>query len=98
MSRIRELYWRVDRVEHMIDMHNVFPAEVEEAVLYDPRGSLNRIGPARRDPKETIYEHYGRTFEGRYLMTALIYLGRGVAMPVTSREMDQKERRRYERD
>lgn len=97
MHRIRELLWREDRQEHMIERHEVFPAEVEEAVLYDPSGFLNRIGPARRDPRETVYEHYGRTSQGRYLMTALIYLSRGLAMPVTSREMDQKERRRYER-
>ena len=39
-----------------------------------------------------MYEHYGRTLEGRYLMVALLYLGQGVAMPLTAREMTRTER------
>lgn len=93
MNRIADLYWREDRVTHIWQRHGVTTQEVEEAVFGDPRGRLRRIGPARRSPEETVYEHYGRTLEGRYLMVALLYLGQGVAMPLTAREMTRTERR-----
>lgn len=97
MSRIRELYWRADREEHILERHGVSWEEVEEAVLGDPRGRLRRRGPAERDPDETVYEHYGRTLEGRYLMVALLYVGQGIAMPITARDMTRSERRnKYE--
>jgi hypothetical protein len=58
---------------------------------------LRRIGPAKRDLEETVYEYYGRTLDGRYLMVALLYIGQGVAMPVTARDMTRTERRnKYE--
>jgi len=94
--RIEELYWRPDRIEH-IARHEVSVAEVEEAVFEDRRGRIYRIGPAKRNPEETVYEHYGRTGDGRYLMVVLIHIGRGVAMPVTARGMEPGERKsRYE--
>ncbi len=94
MATIRELRWRDDRVEH-IARHDVVPAEVEAAVLYDPEVLLERAGLARRDPSQTVYVVLGRTEAGRYLMVVLIHEGGGVAMPVTARDMDAKERRRY---
>ena len=36
MSRIRELYWRADREEHILERHNVTREEVEEALFGDP--------------------------------------------------------------
>jgi hypothetical protein len=42
VSRIRELYWRADREEHILERHNVTREEVEEAVFGDPRGRLRR--------------------------------------------------------
>jgi hypothetical protein len=97
VSRIRELYWRADREEHILERHSVTREEVEEAVFGDPRGHLRRSGPAKRDPEETVYEYYGRTLDGRYLMVALLYIGQGVAMPLTARDMTRTERRnKYE--
>lgn len=76
----------------------VSTGEVEEAVFGDTRGRLFRIGPAERNPEETVYEYFGRTKAGRYLMVVLIYLGQGVAMPVTDRNTTRGERSsRYER-
>lgn len=97
MVRIRELHWRQDREDHMIQRHGVYPVEVEEAIFYDRHGYFEKAGPAQRNPQETVYEHFGRTIERRYLMTVLLYEEGDEAMPVTSREMDQAERRRYER-
>ncbi len=83
--------------EHILQRHGVTWEEVEEAVLGDARGRLRRRGLAERGSDETVYEHHGLTLEGRYLMVALLYLGHGVAMPITAREMTRSERRnRYE--
>lgn len=86
--------WRDDRVEH-IRRHGVVPAEVEEAVLDDRKALLERAGPARRDPSQTVYVSLGCTQAGRYLTVVLIDEGRGVGFPVTARDMTQAERRRY---
>ena len=51
--RIRDLHWRPDRVEH-IARHSILPEEVDEAVLDDPGGLLLRVGPAQRNPEETL--------------------------------------------
>lgn len=94
LRRIRELYWRPDRVEH-IARHDVTPEEVEEAVFADRRGLLLRVGPAERGPDETVYWFLGRTSGGWDLLVALLYIEDGIAMPLTARDMDESERRRY---
>jgi uncharacterized protein len=93
-AQIRDLYWREDRIDH-IARHSVEPAEVEEAVFGDHNGVLLRVGPAERNPQETIYRYLGRTEAGRHLLVVLLYLGQGVAMPVTARDMTPQERRRF---
>lgn len=96
MRRIRRLFWRPDRVEH-IARHGVNPYEVEEALFGDSQGLLLKVGPAERDLEETVYRYLGRTATGRYLFVALIYMGQGEALPLSARDMDGAERRRYSR-
>lgn len=93
--RIRELHWRRDRIEH-IARHSVLPEEVDEAVLDDPGGLLLRVGPAERNPEETLYRYFGRTEAGRHLLVVLLYVGEGVAVPLTARDMSLSERRRFD--
>jgi uncharacterized protein len=73
----------------------VAPEEVDDAVFGDPDGLLLRVGPAERNPDETLYRYFGRTETGRYLLIVLLSLGRGLAMPVTARDMTTGERRRF---
>ena len=96
MGRIEELRWRDDRVEH-IAQHEIGPAEVEEAVLDDRKALLEKVGLARRDPSQPVYILLGRTRAGRYLAVVPIGEERGVGFPVTARNMNQAERRRYSR-
>jgi uncharacterized DUF497 family protein len=94
--RIRSLDWRPDRVEH-IAKHDVEPYEVEGA-LGDRRGLIIKAGPAERNPGEIVYRVYGRTETGRYLFVALLLYEDGEeALPLTAREMTDKEKRRYAR-
>ncbi len=96
MRKIWELRWRDDRVEH-IARHEIVPEEVEEAVFEDRGALLEKAGPAKRDLAQTVYVLLGRTGAGRYLMVVVIHEGGGVAMPVTARDMNEAERRRYSR-
>jgi uncharacterized DUF497 family protein len=95
VERIQELLWREDRVEH-IARHGVAPEEVEEALFDDRHGVLLRVGPAERNPDETVYRYFGRTSAGRHLLVVLLYLGDAVAMPITARDMTGQERRRFD--
>jgi uncharacterized DUF497 family protein len=95
LGRIEELRWRDDRLEH-IARHEVAPSEVEEAV-FDREAFLEKVGPARRNIPQTAYVSLGRTRAGRYLMVVLIHEGGGVGFPVTARDMNRAERRRYSR-
>lgn len=94
--RIERFDWRHDREEH-IARHGVSREEVEEAVFEDRAGILLRQGPAQRNRDETVYQHLGCTEAGRYLFTALLYIGGGEAIPLTARNMTDAERRRYRR-
>ena len=96
MKRIVGLRWRDDRVDH-VGRHDIVLAEVEEAVLDDRKALLEKAGPARRDPSQTVYVSLGRTLAGRYLMVVLIDEGGGLGFPVTARDMNGAERRRYSR-
>jgi hypothetical protein len=95
VSVIEQLFWRGDRIEH-IARHSITPEEVEEALFDDRGGVLLRVGPAERNPEETIYRYFGRTSAGRYLMVVLLDLGEGLAMPITAREMTRQEWRRFD--
>lgn len=94
--RLEWFDWRDDREEH-VARHGVSVEEVEEAVFGDRESLFLRQGPARRNPEETVYQHLGRTEAGRYLFTAFIYVGGGGGLPLTARDMDDAERRRYRR-
>ena len=93
--------WRPDRVEH-IARHGVTPQEFEEALFSDRGRLLKRVGPAERNPNETIYRCLGRTEAGRYLFMAMLRYAderrvNGEALPVMARDMTDSERRRYAR-
>lgn len=98
---IQRLDWRPDRVEH-IARHGVTPQEFEEALFTDSSRLLKCVGPAERNPSETIYRCMGRTEAGRYLFLVMLRYadGRtvsGEALPVMARDMMDRERRRYSR-
>ncbi|MDI6711243.1 MAG: hypothetical protein QMC81_11645 [Thermoanaerobacterales bacterium] len=86
--------WTTDRMDH-IARHQVGPDEVEEAAFDDPNRFIRRLKAANRDPDQKLYLLLGRTAAGRYLTLIFIYEGRGVAYPVTARDMKPGERRLY---
>lgn len=87
--RIDELRCNEETELHIWSRHRVSVREAEEAVYH--RGFMIR------GRTSGVYEVYGRTDEGRYLLVVVRYIGRGVARLITSRDMDGAERRRYDR-
>ncbi|HHY97569.1 MAG TPA: hypothetical protein GX509_02385 [Firmicutes bacterium] len=94
--RIEKLNWRLDRIAH-IARHGIDTDEVEE-VVFDDEGHIIRRGPrSEKDPEHYIYYFYGKTSDGRYIYIVLLDEGQGVALPITARDMTDRERRYYER-
>lgn len=82
------LEWNDEALEH-ITRHHVTPAEVED-VTYDVRSQIRKAGQDR-------YILHGRTTSGRYLKVVIERIGRGRFYPVTAYEMDDTDRRLYQR-
>ena len=81
--RIDDLEWTLERVDH-IAQHGVTPEEVEEALGSAPVFKRGRGG---------VYEAWGQTESGRYLLVIFRYLGHNRAWPITARDMDENEKR-----
>ncbi len=85
--KITKLRCDEETEEHIGSRHRVSFREVEEAAY--------QRGFVIRGREVDIYEAYGRTEAGRYLMIAVRYLGQGVARLITARDMSATERARY---
>ena len=81
--RIDDLEWTIERVDH-IALHAVTPEEVEEVFGSAPDFKRGRGG---------VYEAWGQTDSGRYLLVIFRYLGHNRAWPITARDMDENEKR-----
>lgn len=89
MKSVTAFDWSEETVAH-IARHHVTPDEVEslcfaeDAVIERGRG-------------DDIYYITGQTESGRYLFVVVRYLGRGRARAITARDMEKKERTRYQK-
>lgn len=92
--KIHGLIW-IDRIVDKLEQkHHVYAEEVEEV--------FNSIPHFRRIEKgkvinENLYMAMGRTLSGRYLVVYFIYKRTQQALIVTARDMDEAERRLYEK-
>lgn len=74
--------------------HDVRDSEVREVFRGEPRVRFIERG---RYQGEDVYAAYGQTEEGRYLTVLFIYKLSRVALVLSARDMDSKERKRYGR-
>ncbi|HHW44888.1 MAG TPA: BrnT family toxin [Desulfotomaculum sp.] len=74
--------------------HNVTPEEVEEVCFGNPLILKSKQDAKGRNP---LYYALGRTESGRYLFIVFIRFKHGRAMVVTARDMNQYERKYYQR-
>ena len=83
---IDDFVWLPDILEKLAVKHHVTQDETEEVFFNRPR---YRFG-------EDVYSVSGQTDAGRYLIVFFIHKPDHTALILSARDMDKKERRRYE--
>lgn len=91
---IDDFIWLPDIIEKLAIKHHVAPDAVEEVFFDSPQYRFVETGYV---PEEHIYAVSGQTGAGRYLIVFFIYKANNMALIISARDMDKKERRRYER-
>ncbi len=90
---IDDFLWLSDIVEKLTVKHHVTQEEVEEVFFNQPRYRFVESGYR---PNEDVYAASGQTDAGRYLIVFFIHKQDNAALILSARDMDKRERRRYE--
>ncbi len=88
MFPINRIIVTAEREEHIWTKHAVTREDVDDICFSDP---LIRRG------REGSYGIYGQTSGGRYLIAFIYPISQGVFRLATARDMNEAERRRYQR-
>lgn len=86
--------WLEEIIEKLAWKHHVTPEEVEEVFRNRPKMKRMKRG---RIVGEDVYRAGGQTDAGRYLIVFFIYKQTGEALILSARDMDEKERRSYDK-
>ena len=93
--KIKKIIWKEAIVDKLERKHNVFVSEVEE--MLRGKKTIRRI--KRGNVKgEDVYLALGQTGDGRYLSIFFILKKDGSVLPISARDMDAKERKRYKHE
>lgn len=93
--KIRKILWKSAFVEKIERKHHVLTLEIEE--ILKGKKKVKRI--ARGNVKgEDVYLAMGQTETGRYLSIFFILKKNGSILPISAREMDAREKKRYKHD
>ncbi len=90
--RITDIIWKERTVAKLADKHNVSVPEAEEVLLSRPVVRRMAKGHVRG---EDVYAALAQVRNGRYLIVFFIDKKRGVALPVSARDMAPSERKYY---
>lgn len=91
---IRRIIWKDQFVEKLEQKHGVSVQEAEDVLGANPH--IRRVSKGNvRD--EHVYAAYGQTDAGRYLIVLYIRKISGALLPISARDMDDAERKYYER-
>lgn len=91
---IDDFIWLPDIIEKLVIKHRVTQDEAEEVFFNNPRYRFVESG---HKPGEDVYSASGQTDAGRYLIVFFIHRIGNIALILSARDMDKKERRCYER-
>lgn len=91
---ITKIVWKDQFVEKLARKHGVSIKEAEEALRSGPH--LRKVGKWNVKG-EDVYAAYGQTEAGRYLIVFYIRKPKGVLLPISARDMDESERKYYEK-
>jgi hypothetical protein len=90
--RITDILWKQAIVEKLADKHGISIAEAEEVLLSKPIVRRMVKGHVRG---EDIYAALAQISSGRYLIVFFIDKKRGMALPISARDMNPAERKYY---
>lgn len=90
--RITEIIWKERVVEKIAEKHGVSVAEVEEVLRSRP---VVRKMVKGHVYGEDLYAALTQISSGRYLIVFFINKKRGMALPISARDMDRAERNYY---
>jgi uncharacterized DUF497 family protein len=91
---IDDFRWLPDIVEKLWAKHRVLPEEAEEVFFNGPQ--IRFVESGYRSG-EDVYLAAGQTDGGRYVIVFFIRKPGNMALILSARDMDKKERKRYER-
>ncbi|GAK60817.1 hypothetical protein U27_00715 [Candidatus Vecturithrix granuli] len=91
---IDDFIWLPNIVEKLEVKHHLIQEEVEAVFFRQPKYRLVESGYT---PGEDVYSAWGKTDANRYLIVFFIYKRPNRALIISARDMDKKERKRYER-
>jgi len=91
---IDDCIWLPDLIEMIYVKHHVTQDEVEEIFFNVPPFRFVESGYREG---EDVYSAYAQTDAGRYLIVFFIRKNGNAALVVSARDMDKKERKRYEK-
>jgi uncharacterized DUF497 family protein len=91
---IDDFIWLSDIVDKLIVKHHVTQDEAESIFFNSPKYRFVESGYR---PGEDVYSASGQTDAGRYLIVYFIHKPDNTALILSARDMDKKERGRYER-
>ena len=91
---IDDFLWLSDIIEKLWVKHRVTQDETEEIFFNRPRYRFVEKGYRAG---EDVYLAGGQTDSGRYLIVFFIRKPGNLALIISARDMDKRERRRYER-
>ena len=91
---IDDFIWLPDIIEKLEVKHHVTQDEVEEVFFDRPKYRFVESGHRKG---EDVYSASGLTDANRYLIVFFIHKQNNLALILSARDMDNKERRRYER-
>ena len=90
--RITDIIWKERTVAKLADKHSVSVTEAEEVLLSRPVVRRMAKGHVRG---EDVYAALAQVRNGRYLIVFFIDKKRGVALPISARDMAPSERKYY---
>ncbi len=92
--RVDDIRWLPQFVDKIEGKHGVLPEEVEEVFCNRPKYRRAQRG---RVEGEDLYYAYGQTDAGRYVLVVFIYKTGRVALVISARDMDSRERTHHAR-
>jgi len=91
--KIKGLIWFDEIIEKLKQKHNVRQDEVREVLDNQPHFRFIEKG---HRPGENVYAAMGQTKSGRHLIVFFVYKKDGRALILSTRDMTDTERKKYE--